>query len=485
MEKENSDKCKAAKFITALHVFFLIIPLLVPVISFAQSNKIFKENSHAIVVLIAYDDKGNAISQGSGFIVREDGAIVTNYHVISNAKDIKVKAGDTIFDVEGLIHSDKENDLVIIKIKGQNLPTVKFGDIEKANTGENVYVISSPDGLENTITEGILSGIWEITPLKKILDITAPISSGSSGGAVFNKNGEVIGVATFIIKEAQNLNFAMSINLIKDKISEKKVTTLQDSQLQDYKETAEYWFVLGITYFHLDKHIEAMDAFKQAIRIKPDYAKAHNNLGVTYRKLGNNAEAMDAYKQAVRIKPDYAEAHLNLGFTYGDLGKDREAMEAYKQAIRIKPDFVEAHFSLGITFIRVGNHKEAIDAFKHAIRIKPDFVEALFNLGFIYSALGEHRKAMDAYKAAIWIKPDYAKAHYALGVAYGELGEYRDAIVAYNQAVTIKPDYADAHYNLGVAYFLVDDRGSALKQYKILKDLNLKMANELYNLMYK
>ena len=155
------------------------------------------------MVVVAYDGKGNAISQGRGFIVRHDGAIITNYHVISNASDIKVKAGDKVLKVEGIIHADKENDLVILKVKGDKLPVVKLGDISKASVGEKVYVISSPEGLENTVSDGILSGIREISQERKVLQITAPISPGSSGGPVFNKSGEVIGVATFLI-EAQN-----------------------------------------------------------------------------------------------------------------------------------------------------------------------------------------------------------------------------------------------------------------------------------------
>ncbi|CUU10338.1 Trypsin-like peptidase domain-containing protein [Candidatus Kryptobacter tengchongensis] len=160
-----------------LYIILTVLLLLFPSISFADADRIFKENSKAVVIVIAYDEKGNRISQGSGFIVREDGAIVTNYHVISNARNIKIKVGDKTVDVEGLIHIDKENDLVILKIKGENLPTVRLGDIEKASVGEKVYVISSPQGFENTISEGILSGIWEIVGTnKKILQITAPVS---------------------------------------------------------------------------------------------------------------------------------------------------------------------------------------------------------------------------------------------------------------------------------------------------------------------
>lgn len=124
-----------------------ILVLLFPAICLAQADNIFKENSKAVVVVVTFDENNKPLMQGSGFVVRADGAIVTNYHVISNAKDIKIKVGETVLDVEGLILADKENDLAILKVKGEKLQTVKIGDSKKATIGEKVYVISSPKGV--------------------------------------------------------------------------------------------------------------------------------------------------------------------------------------------------------------------------------------------------------------------------------------------------------------------------------------------------
>ncbi len=106
-----------------LFIIAIIITALFPSVLLANADKIFRENSKAVVVVVTYNAKGEPISQGSGFIVRPDGAVITNYHVISNAVDIAVKAGDKVLKVEGLLHVDKENDLVILKAKGKELPT--------------------------------------------------------------------------------------------------------------------------------------------------------------------------------------------------------------------------------------------------------------------------------------------------------------------------------------------------------------------------
>ncbi len=102
-------------------ITLIIISILSPAISLADADRIFKENSNAVVVIETYDKYGKPINQGSGFIVRQDGAVVTNYHVISDAVDIKVRTGNKVLKVEGLLYIDKENDIVILKAKGEKL----------------------------------------------------------------------------------------------------------------------------------------------------------------------------------------------------------------------------------------------------------------------------------------------------------------------------------------------------------------------------
>jgi tetratricopeptide (TPR) repeat protein len=371
----NNSFCK-----NLLFILFLIGILMIPVLVFADADKIFKDNSKAVVVVVTYNEKGEPISQGSGFIVRPDGAVVTNYHVISNAKDIKVKAGAKVLDVEGLILADKENDIAILKAKGEKLQTVKIGDSEKATIGGKVYVISSPRGLENTISDGLLSGIREISSDKKVLQITAPVSPGSSGGPVFNKDGEVIGIATFLLEDAQNLNFAMPVNLIINKIGNKKVALLNESEIEDYKKTAGYWFNLGYAYGTSGKYKEAIESFQHLIRISPGDVGAHYNLGIVYGKLGKHKEAIESDKQAIRINPDYADAHLNLGSAYGKLGMYKEAIESYKQAVRINSDFAEPHYGLGLIYNFLDDRGSALEEYKILKDLDLEKANQLFNL---------------------------------------------------------------------------------------------------------
>ncbi len=155
---------------------------------------------------------------------------------------------------------------------------------------------------------------------------------------------------------------------------------------------------LGTAYAYRGRYQEAIDACKQAIRIKPDIAETYNNLGVAYTGMGRHQEAIDACKQALRLKPDYAEAHNTLGAIYYKLSLYQEALDAYKQAVRIIPYYAKAHYNLGLIYEKLGRYQEALDAYKQAVSISPDFAEAHFGLGLAYLFCGDNDSALNQYK---------------------------------------------------------------------------------------
>ena len=135
--------------------------------------------------------------------------------------------------------------------------------------------------------------------------------------------------------------------------------------------------------------------------------------------------------------------------------------------------------------LQVAAYAGVIEDYKQEVEKRPDEAYAHFYLGYAYRESGKYEEAIEPLKQAIRIKPDFALAHYKLGLTYGELGENKKAIKSYKQALRISPDYRDAHYNLGITYLQMNDRDSALKQYEILKELNTRVANALFDLIYK
>jgi hypothetical protein len=175
---------------------------------------IAKAASGAIVSIIMSDIDGNVTAKGTGFFKTGDGLILTNYHVIEDKHTIPtIKLhGGTILPVDGLLAFDKERDIAILRVNGK-FRTVSLGDSDKLQVGEEIVAIGNPLSLESTVSNGIVSAIRSIEEGGgKILQITAPISQGSSGGPLFNMRGEVIGITTSKLEGGENLNFAIPIN---------------------------------------------------------------------------------------------------------------------------------------------------------------------------------------------------------------------------------------------------------------------------------
>jgi Tfp pilus assembly protein PilF len=138
--------------------------------------------------------------------------------------------------------------------------------------------------------------------------------------------------------------------------------------------------------------------YREAIRLKPDFPEAHNNLGNALETQGKRVEAVACYREAIRLKPDYPLAHNNLGVALEKQGKPGEATACYRKALRLKPDYPEAHCNLGAALQTQGKLGEAVAAFKEAIRLKPDYPLAHCHLGLTLRRQGNLRESLSALR---------------------------------------------------------------------------------------
>jgi len=179
------------------------------------AQEIAKKAFGSTVLLVMEDAAGRPLSLGSGFFVR-DGEIASNLHVVEGAGRgyAKLVGQKTKYDIEGITAVDPDRDLVVLKISAARPQTLSLGNSDGVQVGEPVYAVGNPQGLEGTFSQGIVSSIREVGT-DKLLQITAPISPGSSGGPVLNGKGEVIGVSVATFRGGQNLNFAIPSNYLK------------------------------------------------------------------------------------------------------------------------------------------------------------------------------------------------------------------------------------------------------------------------------
>jgi hypothetical protein len=152
------------------------------------------------------------------------GVIVTNYHVINGAFIGVARLLDgSVHEILGVIAVDPKRDLAVLKVTGENLPTVRLGNSDTIEVGGDVVAIGNPKGYENTVSKGIISSVKKFAEDFKMLGTDASISEGSSGGPLFNSRGDVIGITTLSVEGGQNLNFAVPINYVKPLLTSKEV----------------------------------------------------------------------------------------------------------------------------------------------------------------------------------------------------------------------------------------------------------------------
>ena len=174
-----------------------------------SARQIAQRTGPSVVLLVTTDEGDNPIALGSGFFVQSN-VIATAYHVIEDASRIYAKIvgrrGRHKITVIG--SSDGKNDLVLLRVDDVKGRPLKLGNLARLRVGDEIYVMGNPEGLEGTFSRGNISAIRN---REGLLQITAPISHGSSGGPVLDERGEVIGVAIGILTEGQNLNFAVPV----------------------------------------------------------------------------------------------------------------------------------------------------------------------------------------------------------------------------------------------------------------------------------
>ena len=201
-----------------------------------------------------------------------------------------------------------------------------------------------------------------------------------------------------------------------------------------------------------DRMDEAIASFNKALKIKPDFAQAHNSLGIALRDQGRLDEAIASIHNALRAKPEYAQAHNNLGAALKDQDRLDEAIASYGKALQLKPDYAEALNNLGIALQSQGRLDEAIASYGKALQLKPNFAEAHSNLG---TALKDHDRLDEAIASigkALQIKPGLAEAHNNLGIALKNQGRMEEAIASYGNALQARPGYVGAYSNLCELY---------------------------------
>ncbi len=324
----------------------------------------------SVVSVIAYDAQNEPVTTGSGFFIRPN-QIVTNLHVVESAHHAEVRTFDgkgKTYPVEGLLAVDEEGDLALL---GISLPpgrdrALKIAHDAPPEEGENVFVIGNPLRLEGSVSDGIVSAIREVPGIGSIIQMTAPISQGSSGSPLFNMKGQVVGVVTIKVTNGQNINMALAAARVAALQPDGKLLTFDELAArgrvaQQRPEARSDWFYLnGLNSLWLGNYDNALQYFENAVNKNPGRVEAWIQVGYCKVKQGKNLDAIRAYQQALLLKPNSVEAYNKLGDAHYYAGSFHKAIEAYKLAARLAPQTGEAYYNLGLAYLEIGDHAAAV-----------------------------------------------------------------------------------------------------------------------------
>jgi S1-C subfamily serine protease len=319
----------------------------------------------AIVLIVGYNASGKPIGTGSGFFVSAGGRLVTNWHVVDGIAWAQARAeSGATYDVRGLLASSPLLDLAVLQADAKG---VEFLAIDSTAAepvpGTRVAIIGSPLALEGSLSEGIVSanrsdetGTW--------LQVSAPISPGSSGSPVLDVHGRVIGVATWTITKGQNLNFARSahdlVTLLKSIRVDAKPTNFVDQLAADPD------FVASNTAAGQKDFTLALKLLNRVRQRFPRNSTVLFKLGVLYGELGLFTDAAQVFYEYVKIDPTEAAAWANLAIALSQSGNFQEAISACYEAIKLQPDDAGAWKTLARCLYRTGDYVGAKNALQKA-----------------------------------------------------------------------------------------------------------------------
>ena len=449
-----------------------VLPLaLVLPASAETASQVFQQDAPSIVVVLTYDATGKPTELGSG-VKLPNGTVATNCHVLKDGTQYQVRYQDKEYPAH-LHQSDWDRDVCSLEVPGLPAPPVVLGSTQTLQVGAKVYAIGTPEGLQRTLSEGIVSSLRQVAD-GSYIQTTAAISPGSSGGGLFDDQGRLLGLTSFFVSNGQQLNFALPVEWIEALPQHSSARIAGNVTEVDWLNRAEAlektkdwqglqalaerwtkvesgnsvaWVALGEAFQNNGESAKAIGAYRHALRTNPQTEVAWDDLGSAYADVHQYLRAVDAEQHALRINQNDENAWNNLGADYDGQRQYRQAISAYRQALLINPQNELVWHNLGRAYNSAGQDNQSIGALRRALVLDPKDESAWSDLGFIYLGDGQYAQAIDAERQAVQINPEDDGAWFKLGEAYIGAGQQENAIAVYQHLKTRAPFLAESLFD--------------------------------------
>ena len=330
-------------------------------------DEIFEKSGPSIGRVDIFESDGRKRGQGSGFFVSADGLAITNYHVVTD-DDADLGSGEFFCDgkkytVEGILAVDPIHDLALMKTSASNVPFLKVWDGEPPAIGSDVVAIGTPLSLDNTMSLGIISqlrkdGLGEV----EMIQTSASIDHGSSGGALLSRDNVVIGVTAAGMESGANLNFAVPskrvVELVKGPAKLQTIAELDKARKvgrglnSNVLAKAMRMIMLG----RADLAIALLGKVPPENRNNWSY---WFTLGIAQQAKGDKTAAAKSLGEAKKNLPESADSWLMVGMAYAEISQTKEAEECIKKAIALNPNHPRARVALAAAYAKAGRTEDA------------------------------------------------------------------------------------------------------------------------------
>jgi tetratricopeptide (TPR) repeat protein len=471
----------------AAQITFALVLLVSALPALCDQASLNLENARKAVVRIQTDG-----AMGSGFVVRQDGIAVTAWHVLGGSQWARVEFPDgRKANVLGILYANPAKDVAVIRLEGDQFPSLPISDSDKVLSGEQISAIGHPRGGDQRVTSGVILRTRATPGVVKHLQITSPVRPGNSGGPVVNSQGEAVGIVSELVYGPEELYYAIAINEIGGLPAAGAHVQPLEEALKGYAGTAESLYLQGCLLLSGEEGsgpwlsrvdiVRALGCFRQAIEKRKDFFEARLGAGHIYLRLRQTKQAVLQLKEALRICPDDITARHALAALNIMIGSRAAAEDEALALVRLSPEYAPAHCILGVLYAQTDRLPQAETSLKTALRLLPPYAEAHAALGKLYVRQSRAQDAVRSLRKALVVRPAYADARLWLGRAYVLSGRHTDALAEMETAVLLAPTSAEARLSLGLEYLHHKRYSEAQMEYESLRTINMEQAKRLRN----
>jgi Flp pilus assembly protein TadD/class 3 adenylate cyclase len=228
---------------------------------------------------------------------------------------------------------------------------------------------------------------------------------------------------------------------------------------------------LAVLLHRRNRDREAARHYQEALGARHDYPEAHFNYGAMLAARSHGSGAAEHFREALEHRPDYVDAHHGYAGLLADRGDSAEAERHYREALRLRPGDARAHNDLAVLLDRLGRQEESVEHYREALRLDPDSPETHYNYALLLEDRGDQAGAENNYRAAIRLWPEYGEAHNNLAIILQENGDLERADHHFRKALAARPDDPETHYNFGLLLRRIGNAPDAERHLRIAYDL--------------